>query len=130
LLDRVPVYDVPVRDADGEYLVRFFHAQDIMAWETQGAIADRTAEALGASDRGVTLYRRMLLRELANVEAGNDPMFTFRDPATHRMFEPVQEVNRAHFTVGFERMHRMHVSNFSPIRDEIIAVFTEEPAAV
>jgi 5,5'-dehydrodivanillate O-demethylase len=124
LLERVPMYEVPVRDEHGEYLLKHFHAQDIMAWEMQGAIADRSREALSASDRGVTLYRRMLLRELAKVEAGGDPMVVYRDPATHRILEPVQEVGREHFTLGFERMHRMHVSNFSPVRDDIIAVFT------
>jgi 5,5'-dehydrodivanillate O-demethylase len=126
LLNGVPVYDVPIRDANGEYLLEYFHAQDIMAWEAQGPIADRTCEALGATDRGVTLYRRMLLRELAKVEAGEDPIGVVRDRAQNQVIELPMEVSRAHFSVGFEKMHRMHTSNFSPLRDEIIDVFRSE----
>jgi 5,5'-dehydrodivanillate O-demethylase len=125
LLESCPVYDVPARDERGEYMLEYFHAQDIMAWEAQGPIADRSKEALAASDRGVTLYRRLLLRELAKMEAGQDPIYVLRDPAKNAFISLPMEVARAHFTIGFERMHRMHTSNFSPQRDEIIAVFAQ-----
>ena len=36
LLNRVPVYEPPVKDENGEYLLDYIHAQDIMAWVTQG----------------------------------------------------------------------------------------------
>jgi 5,5'-dehydrodivanillate O-demethylase len=124
LLARVPTYEVPARDERGEYLLEYFHAQDVMAWETQGAIADRTVEALGASDRGVTLFRRQLLRELEKSERGEDPMNVFRDDWRGRRIDLPQEVGREHWTMGFERHHRLHVSNFSPQRDDIIRVFT------
>ena len=54
--------------------------QDIMAWITQGAIADRSLEKLGESDKGIILYRRMLRQQLAVMEAGEEPMNVFRDP--------------------------------------------------
>ena len=54
--------------------------QDIMAWITQGPIADRSLEKLGESDKGIILYRRMLRQQLAIVEAGGEPMNVFRDP--------------------------------------------------
>jgi 5,5'-dehydrodivanillate O-demethylase oxygenase subunit len=124
LLRDIPVYDVPVRDERGEYMLTYFHAQDIMAWETQGPIADRSTEALAASDRGVTLWRRLLARELEKSERGEDPMNVFRDEWRGRRIDLPQEVGREHWTMGFERMHRMHVSNWSPVRDDIIHVFT------
>jgi 5,5'-dehydrodivanillate O-demethylase len=55
-------------------------AQDHMAWETQGPVADRTIERLATSDRGVVMYRQMLFREMDKVERGEDPMNVIRDP--------------------------------------------------
>ena len=46
-------------------------AQDHMAWETQGPIADRTTERLTSSDRGVILLREVMFRELKKVQAGS-----------------------------------------------------------
>ena len=80
LLDKVHVYEVPYRDDKGEFILDNIDGQDMMAWISQGAIADRTLENLGASDNGIALYRRVLRREIKKVEEGVDPMFTFRDP--------------------------------------------------
>jgi 5,5'-dehydrodivanillate O-demethylase len=55
-------------------------AQDHMAWETQGPIADREHERLATSDRGVVMYREMLFREAERVARGEDPLGTQRDP--------------------------------------------------
>jgi 5,5'-dehydrodivanillate O-demethylase len=55
-------------------------AQDFMAWETQGAIADRTRERLTTSDRGVVMYRTMIMREIEKVRQNRDPMNVIRDP--------------------------------------------------
>jgi 5,5'-dehydrodivanillate O-demethylase oxygenase subunit len=54
--------------------------QDVMALETQGLIADRTAERLATSDRGVVLLRSMLWREIERVQRGVDPVGVVRDP--------------------------------------------------
>ena len=54
-------------------------AQDIAAWITQGAIADRTGENLGRSDVGVIMFRKMLEENIRIVEDGGEPMNTFRD---------------------------------------------------
>jgi 5,5'-dehydrodivanillate O-demethylase len=62
-------------------------AQDHMAWETQGAIADRTNERLGTADNGIVLLRAMLLREIAKVQQGNDPLGVVRDPAKNTMLD-------------------------------------------
>jgi 5,5'-dehydrodivanillate O-demethylase oxygenase subunit len=53
--------------------------QDHMAWETQGPVADRTRERLATSDRGVTMLRELLNRELAKLERGEDPIGVCRN---------------------------------------------------
>jgi 5,5'-dehydrodivanillate O-demethylase len=55
-------------------------AQDFMAWETQGPIADRTRERLATSDHGVVMFRDMLRREIDKVRRNVDPMNVIRDP--------------------------------------------------
>lgn len=47
--------------------------QDRAAQESQGLIADRSREILATSDRGVVLFRRMLVEGIAAVERGEDP---------------------------------------------------------
>jgi len=61
-------------------------AQDHMAWETQGPVADRMHERLATSDRGVVMYREMLFREMQRVAAGEDPLGVIRDP-NHPMID-------------------------------------------
>jgi 5,5'-dehydrodivanillate O-demethylase len=56
-------------------------AQDHMAWETQGPIADRTRERLTSSDRGIVMLRDIIKREMDKVRQGLDPMGVIRDPA-------------------------------------------------
>jgi 5,5'-dehydrodivanillate O-demethylase oxygenase subunit len=56
-------------------------AQDHMAWETQGPIADRTTERLATTDRGIIMYRNMVKREIDKVQEGGDPMAFTRDPS-------------------------------------------------
>jgi 5,5'-dehydrodivanillate O-demethylase len=55
-------------------------AQDRMALETQGPIADRTRERLATSDRGILLYREILKREIEKVQRGLDPIGVVRTP--------------------------------------------------
>jgi 5,5'-dehydrodivanillate O-demethylase len=62
-------------------------AQDHMAWETQGPIADRTCERLSTSDRGVVMLREMLKREIQRVQQGLDPKGTIRHPEQDVMIE-------------------------------------------
>jgi 5,5'-dehydrodivanillate O-demethylase oxygenase subunit len=127
LFDQFDVYEVPFKDEQGEYLLAFTHAQDIMAWVTQGAIADRTKEALGTTDRGVTLYRKMLVRELERMERGEDPKCVIRDPAKNdRIDLPLEGVINARST-GFALMARRHNLAFSAILIDLIAIY-DRPA--
>ena len=54
--------------------------QDYMVWETQGAVANRTAEHLSFGDRGVVLLRNVLRENIERVQAGLDPLGLVRDP--------------------------------------------------
>ena len=130
LLDRVPVFDVPYLDADGEFMLQYTHVQDIMAWITQGPIADRTQEFLNSTDRGVTMYRALLRRELAKVEAGEDPLGTLRDPEQNRRVALPLEKGKDMLSDGFERMFRRHMSSFSPIAEDILAIFARQTTPV
>jgi len=53
--------------------------QDFIAWVGQGAVADRTKEHLGQSDRGILMLRKRFLDDLAQVEKGQDPKAIIRD---------------------------------------------------
>jgi len=62
-------------------------AQDHMAWETQGPIADRTRERLATSDRGVVMLREIMKREMEKVREDLDPMGVIRDPAQNPVID-------------------------------------------
>jgi 5,5'-dehydrodivanillate O-demethylase len=66
--------------ADGEYELTTFPAQDLMAWETQGSVFDRTQELIGRGDRGIVMYRSLLKRQIEVVQAGREPAGVIRDP--------------------------------------------------
>jgi 5,5'-dehydrodivanillate O-demethylase len=77
-----PIEDHPTQyRPDGRHLMTNFFSQDRMAWETQGRIMDRTREHLGASDRGIILYRQTLLEQIKRVQEGHDPLGVIRDPS-------------------------------------------------
>jgi 5,5'-dehydrodivanillate O-demethylase len=85
--------DPPVEDRgdglrpDGEYDLTSFYEQDRMAWETQGAIYDRSQEHLGATDRGIVMFRQLLTEQIKIVEQGGEPMALVRDPAKNQIIE-------------------------------------------
>ena len=58
----------------------------MMVMLSQGEIADRSAESLGESDRGVVIYRRFLLSQIERIERGEEPMGVVRDPAVNTPF--------------------------------------------
>jgi 5,5'-dehydrodivanillate O-demethylase len=74
-------YEASWLNEEGEYHMNTFSSHDGMAWETQGAIFDRSTEHLGASDYGIVLLRQMLFDAMAAVERGEDPQGIVRDPA-------------------------------------------------
>jgi 5,5'-dehydrodivanillate O-demethylase len=80
-------YWKPSKGPDGEYDLTNFINQDHMAWETQGPIYDRGEEHLGASDRGIAMYRQMLREQIEIVQQGGEPMALVRDPAQNQCIE-------------------------------------------
>jgi len=117
----IPVYDIPWQDEHGEFITDFVDGGDIMAWVTQGPVADRTREQLVASDTGIALYRRMLLEELERAESGEDPCGVVRDPSDNAIIELPQERNKLGGGSAFlrEAVDMSHVRH-SPILDRII----------
>jgi 5,5'-dehydrodivanillate O-demethylase len=78
--------DIPVtylphpRSPDGEYDLTDFPQQDLMAWETQGPVFDRSQELLGTTDRGIVMWRNLLRQQIQLVQQGKEPDGMIRDP--------------------------------------------------
>jgi 5,5'-dehydrodivanillate O-demethylase oxygenase subunit len=126
LLDKVHVYEVPSRDANGEFITDNIDGQDIMAWITQGPIADRTVEHLGASDEGIAIYRRMLRREIGKVEKGQDPIAIFRDETRNHRIDLPNERKKHHNSDGLRSwIMRTHAA-YSPIAEDVIRLFESD----
>jgi 5,5'-dehydrodivanillate O-demethylase len=128
LKGRVHVYDVPFRDQRGEFITDNIDGQDMMAWVTQGTIADRSEEHLGASDKGVAMYRRVLKREMQKVQDGVDPMGVLRDPERNRCIELPTEKKKHHNSDGFAAfMLRTH-AKYSPVASDVIHLYEGQRA--
>lgn len=123
LTDRVHLYDVPFKDEKGNFIVDNVDGQDMMAWISQGTIADRTQENLGATDKGVALYRKVLKREIKRMEAGEDPMGVVRDEQKNLRIDLPNERKKHHNSDGFASfMLRTH-AKYSPIADDLVRIF-------
>jgi 5,5'-dehydrodivanillate O-demethylase oxygenase subunit len=83
--ERIPAWQGPVKDpATGRWISSHIMNQDFVAWIGQGTIADRSAEHLATSDRGVLLLRKRFLADMDAVARGEDPKATIRDPELNR----------------------------------------------
>jgi 5,5'-dehydrodivanillate O-demethylase len=122
----VHLYTVPYKDDNGDFLVETVDNQDMMAWVTQGTIADRTAENLGASDKGIAMYRRVLRRELKKMEDGLDPMCVIRDPEKNRRIDLPNERDKHHNSDGFAAFLLRTHSRYSPIAQDLVNVFEKQ----
>ncbi len=69
-----PFEFVAMRDAEGAYRLDLVLAQDVMAWETQGPVADRSTEHLGAADKGVHIFRKLVAEQIEIVRQGGVPL--------------------------------------------------------
>jgi 5,5'-dehydrodivanillate O-demethylase len=76
---------------DGKIIADSIQRQDMTGWVGQGAISDRTQEHLASSDKGVILYRKMLLEQMERVEHGEEPMAVIRDRSEN---EPMIDIRR------------------------------------
>ena len=119
-------YTVPYKDAQGEFIVDNVDGQDMMAWISQGTIADRSAENLGSTDKGVAMYRRILKREMKKVEQGLDPIATVRDALINERIDLPNERKKHHNSDGFASfMLRTH-AKYSPIAADLVKIFEGE----
>jgi 5,5'-dehydrodivanillate O-demethylase len=121
--DAVPVFDIPLPlpDANGQppwELMDNAPGQDIFAWVTQGAIADRTRERLGHSDEGIILYRKMLRDNLRQMQLGQEPMNVFRNAAEASCIEIITERDKTERFGG-------PAAKYSPITPHVQALFAQ-----
>ncbi len=87
-LDQDPPFEYSnLRGPDGDYNLNLVSAQDAMAWETQGSIADRSQEQLGVSDEGIILFRKLLKEQIEIVLRGGEPMGVIRDPQQNKIID-------------------------------------------
>jgi 5,5'-dehydrodivanillate O-demethylase oxygenase subunit len=76
--DEIPLFEIPIKDDEGEFIWEVPGVRDMVLWVSQGDILDRSREHLSEGDRGVELYRQILQQQVAIVEDGGDPINTFR----------------------------------------------------
>ncbi|HHC07903.1 MAG TPA: aromatic ring-hydroxylating dioxygenase subunit alpha [Actinobacteria bacterium] len=112
-------YEFEWIDDKGNFIVDYIEGQDIMAWVTQGAITDRSAEHIGKSDIGIVALRRMFREQMALVAEGKDPTVGFtREP--HDRIELPCEKNK--FGAGLDFALQWidgGSSRYSPYKDDL-----------
>lgn len=85
--DDPPFETLGFKDEAGEYRMQIVSAQDALAWESQGAIADRTQEHLGVGDTGIIMLRKLIRDQIEIVRNGGDPIGVIRDPAKNVLID-------------------------------------------
>ncbi|MEO0321472.1 MAG: Rieske 2Fe-2S domain-containing protein [Myxococcota bacterium] len=111
-------YPIPFIDDEGEHITDYIEGQDIMAWVSQGPIADRTKEFLGEGDIGVIQLRKMARDCVAAVKDGRDPVAVVREP--HESIELPLE--RSKFGAGVEfcvQWLNRGSARYSPIKGQL-----------
>jgi 5,5'-dehydrodivanillate O-demethylase len=123
--DEIPLFSAPVPQLDDTGLPQWDildnnSGQDIVAWITQGPIANRSLENLGRSDKGIVLYRKLLEESLQAVAAGKDPMNVFRNPDMSPIDLPVEKAKLAG-TAGnvIKGLRSGNTTKYSPLLKEL-----------
>ena len=75
----IPAWWGRIKEADGRWITSHIINQDIVSWVGQGAIADRSREKLGSSDKGLAMLRKRLFDDLDAIGRGRDPSGLIRD---------------------------------------------------
>lgn len=96
---------------NGVYNMNIVTAQDSLAWESQGGIADRSQENLGVTDRGIVMLRKLLKEQIEVVRNGGDPMGVIRDPEKNKIID----LDTFHEPFGLYR-HQTHASETTGTR--------------
>jgi 5,5'-dehydrodivanillate O-demethylase len=114
--ESIPAWEGPVVDpVTGRLITTHIMNQDFVAWIGQGAIADRTKEHLGSSDRGIIAMRKRFLDDLKRVARGEDPKGIVRDPLLNDCIElPI--VDKELYTEGVSMAEMAADPSLSPLR--------------
>jgi 5,5'-dehydrodivanillate O-demethylase oxygenase subunit len=92
--ERVPYWTADVVDPKtGRWIDSHVMNQDFIAWVGQGALADRTLERLGESDRGIIMMRKKMMEQARLVADGGEPKAVIRDPERNRKL-PIRSADR------------------------------------
>ncbi len=130
LPDDPPVVDYEYRwlDDEGRHIVDYIEGQDVMAWVTQGEIADRTNEKITKSDVGLIACRRMFKEAIESVQRGEDPVAVVREP--HDVIKLPLERSKfgrgAQFAIDWINDGSMR---YSPIAEELKQLHRDAAAA-
>lgn len=128
--ERFPNYEVPWIDANGKHIVDYVEGQDIMAWVTQGRIADRTGEHLGKGDTGVILLRKLVFENIDRVARGEDPLGVTRDEEVARYIDLPIEQDKFGGGAAFEWEFLVAASTkFSPQLDYLQKIYAHAQKA-
>ena len=111
---RIPYWYAPVKDSKtGRFITTHVMNQDFIAWVGQGAVADRTEEHLGESDRGIIMMRRKMLEQAEAVAGGAEPKALVRDAAKNRCITlPI--IGRERFVNGSPRHQLFREASSTP----------------
>jgi 5,5'-dehydrodivanillate O-demethylase len=125
--ERVTVHTLPWQEANGDAVVNYTLAQDMMAWVTQGEIANRPLEKLGASDTGIIMYRQMLEEQIDRVARGEEPIEVYHD-AEQAAFVELPQERKKHGTAQWGRptiMRRDGLSEHMPVPPVVLDLFRQ-----
>jgi 5,5'-dehydrodivanillate O-demethylase len=89
-----------------------------MAWIGQGPITDRTTEHLASSDKGIMLYRKLLLENIEVAMKGDDPMCVIRDPGQNF---PMIRIERGSTYAAFRQGVDMTNYGGAMVREEALS---------
>jgi 5,5'-dehydrodivanillate O-demethylase len=106
----IPFDERALYDENGLLVRDYVVAQDAVAWIIQGPISDRTTEALGVTDVGIIMFRKMLDEQIQIAEDGADPLNTYRDPAKNQVIELPCEF---YYYPGYDEIG-------GPFRDQVV----------
>jgi 5,5'-dehydrodivanillate O-demethylase len=130
----IPVFDVPVpkliNGVEPDWsLLDSNSGQDMVLWYSQGAICDRSREMLGAGDKNILQLRKLLEEQIKIVEAGGDPMNTFRDPEINKCLRPDFRLHMRPRTSPDGRPDRTNAARkYSPVYQKATAAKLGEKA--
>ncbi len=122
--DPVPSFEIPIQE-----LPDFILGQDLVVWAAQGDIVDRSNERLAEIDKGLVMFRQMLKEQIDIVQAGGDPINTFRDPEKNQCINPSMEDYNSIRNYQKGGVRYGNQGTFSPVLDQLDELMTKEAEA-